>query len=367
MNRKIDHNRKIKIVHIIPTLHLGGAERIMIDLVRYGNKDAFDFSVITLVDGGPFVDTLRSLGIPYYPLTKSTEIGLGMFVELTSLLNRLEPDIVHTHLFGGHLWGQVASMLNRVPLVVASEQNTDVDIGELKHRIKQVLSYSADLVVAASSAIRDFLVKKEHVSADKIVVVRNAVEIERYLNLPPPKFEEKLRLLAIGRLEEQKGHDILLEALSQLQQLPCELTVVGEGSLLEDLVDRATLLHLNDRVHFVGTILDVAPLIAKHDVIVMPSRWEGIGLVVMEGMAAARPVVASRVGGIPELIEHGQTGLLVPPDDASALADALRWVWENPSAARALGAAARESARANFDVRKMVAEYERFYAHLINK
>lgn len=363
---KVADGKKIKIVHIIPTLRLGGAERIMVDLIRYGNHAAFDFSVITIAAGGPLEKDLRELGVPYYPLTKKTELGLGMLAELTALLNRLQPDIVHTHLFGGHLWGQIASMLNRVPIIVASEQNTDVDLGRVKTRLKQAITYSADVIVAASEAVKKFLVTAGHLSAKKIVVIKNAIEVWRYLDAPPPTFGAPLKLIVIGRLEPQKGHDVLFAALSRLN-FPWELSVVGEGSLAEDLLDRATLLRIDDRVKFLGTILDVAPLIASHDVLVMPSRWEGIGLVIMEGMAAGRPVVASRVGGIPELITHAKTGLLVEPENAEELAEALRWVRANPTAAGALGAAAREQAREHFDVRQMVKEYERVYAHLVNK
>ncbi len=355
---------KIKIVHIIPTLAMGGAERILTDLIRYGNHKKYDFAVVTLVDGGPFEQDIRGLGIPYYPLKKTTELGLAMLLELTALLNRLKPDIVHTHLFGGHLWGEVASKLNRVPVLVFSEQNTDVDLGELKHRIKQVLSYGSSAVVAASEGVRNFLADEEHISRDKIVVIRNAVSVEKYLSVPPPLFTEKFRLVCIGRLERQKGHDILLEALSRITQIPWELTLVGDGSLREDLLDRAVLWHIHDRVRFAGTVMDVAPFLADSDAVVMPSRWEGIGLVIMEGMAAGRPVIASRVGGIPELIEQGKTGLLVPPEDSIALAQAITWMWEHPDAARALGAAAREKARTQCNVQEMVTQYEALYAHL---
>lgn len=357
---------KIKLVHIIPTLNLGGAERVLVNLLKYGNRDVFDFSVITTVDGGPLEEEVRALGVPYFALTKSTEIGLGMLMDLTALLNRLEPDIVHTHLFGGHLWGQVASTLNRIPIMVQSEQNTDVDIGEVKHIIKQALSYQADAVVAASDSVRDFLIKREHYPEKKILVVKNAIEVERFLGIAAPQFKDVLKLLVIGRLEPQKGHDVLFEALSQAQ-FPWELTVVGEGSLAEDLVDRTTLLRIQDRIKFIGTTLDVEPLLAEHDVVVMPSRWEGIGLVIMEGLAAGRPVVASAVGGIREIIEHGKTGFLVPPEHPEELRGALQWVWEHPDAARAIGAAGREYAQKHFDVREMVKQYERLYAHLINK
>lgn len=365
--KKSNLGRKIKIVHIIPTLDLGGAERIAVDLVRYGNHDLFEFSVVTIVGGGPLEDDLRAAGIPYYSLKKITTLGLGMLVELTQLLNRLEPDIVHTHLFGAHLWGQVASMLNRVPIMVASEQNTDVDLGELRTRVKQLLSYSADTVIAGSGAIRDFLITQGHIAEEKIVVVRNAIDTKQYIDLPLPTFGHTLKLLSIGRLQEQKGHDILIEALTQLHGIPWELTIVGTGELLDDLSGRAALHHINDRVHFVGAIMDVPGMIAQHDVVVMPSRWEGIGLVVMEGMAAGRPVIASNVGGIPEIIEHGKTGLLVQPENPHAIAEACAWVWEHQDAARAIGLRAREYARVNCDVIEMVKQYERVYAHLTHQ
>lgn len=367
MKKMLDGAKKIKVVHIIPTLGLGGAERILVDVVTRGNRDVFEYSVVTIVGGGPLENELRSAGVPYYSLEKTTLLGLGVLVELTQLLNRLEPDIVHTHLFGAHLWGQVASLLNRVPIMVASEQNTDVDLGELRTRIKQVLSYSADTVIAASDAIRKFLSTQGHIDDDKIVVIRNAIDTAQFLDLRPPVFEPTMKLLSIGRLHPQKGHDVLIEALSRVHDVPWELTIVGAGDELDNLSDKVTLHHLNDRVHFVGTTTDVPATIEQHDVLVMPSRWEGIGLAVIEGMAAGRPVIASNVGGIPELIAHGKTGLLVQPENEAALADAVRWVWQHRTQALAIGAAAREYARLHCDVRAMVQQYERVYAHLTHQ
>jgi glycosyltransferase involved in cell wall biosynthesis len=229
------------------------------------------------------------------------------------------------------------------------------------------LSYGSSAVVAASNGIREFLIEEEHLPAEKITVIRNAVETTRFADVPPAPFGETLKLLAIGRLEPQKGHDVLLNALAGLRDVPWELTLVGEGSARDDLVDIAVMNRIHDRVHFVGTHLDVEPFLAACDVVVMPSRWEGIGLVIMEGMAAGRPVVASRIGGIPELIDDKKNGLLVPIEDVAALQEALRFMWTNQSAARALGAAARVKAQQVFDVRAMVAAYERVYAHLAHQ
>lgn len=356
--------KKIKVVHIIPTLGLGGAERVLVDLVVHGNRDLYDFSVITIIDGGPLENELRAAGIPYYALKKDALFGVGMLAQLTQLLNRLDPDIVHTHLFGAHLWGLVASMLNRVPILVASEQNTDVDLGELRTRIKQALSYSADAVVAASDAIKQFLITEGHIPEEKITVIRNAIDTRKYVELPEPALNEPLRLLVIGRLWRQKGHDVLIDALSRLHSVSWELSILGSGDLLSDLVDQVTLHHLNDRVHFLGTTTDVPSVLEAHDILLVPSRWEGIGLVVMEGMAGARPVIASNVGGIPEIIQHGSTGLLVEPENSQGIIDAIEWVATHTDSARTMARNARRFAIERCDISQMIEQYEALYARL---
>ena len=152
-----------------------------------------------------------------------------------------------------------------------------------------------------------------------------------------------------------------MDAFSKIANRDWDLTIIGEGSLKSAIQDRVTLLHLRDKVKLVGGTNDIPALMGKFDCVVMPSRWEGLGLSAMEAQASGRLVIASQVGGLPEIIKDGETGILVEPENVEALAAALAAPFANPVYARTLAQRARERALAEFDIREMVRRYETLY------
>jgi glycosyltransferase involved in cell wall biosynthesis len=168
---------------------------------------------------------------------------------------------------------------------------------------------------------------------------------------------EALVVGAVGRLVEQKGHATLLEAAARLRDCfpSLHLVLVGEGELAAALRARADALGLGDRLHLLGWRPDADACMAAFDVLAHPSRWEGLGLVLLEAMARARPIVASRVSAIPEIVADGQTGRLVEPDDPDALARALADLLADPVRRQALGAAGRRRLEERFTVERMTA------------
>jgi L-malate glycosyltransferase len=166
---------------------------------------------------------------------------------------------------------------------------------------------------------------------------------------------------SVGRLEWRKGHDVLLAAAERLRGRRAQVLLVGDGPLAEELGRRAAALGVASDVRFTGTLDDVRPALAAMDVFVLPSREEGMSNALMEAMAAGRPIVASDVGGNGEVLDGGQLGVLVPPDDALALADAVGALLDDGPRAAALATAARDVVTARFGARAMVAALESFY------
>jgi glycosyltransferase involved in cell wall biosynthesis len=229
-------------------------------------------------------------------------------------------------------------------------------------------------VVASAKSVREFYVRQVHANPTKVEVIYNAVdwaqlqtttgrhEMRASLGLP----SEAPVAGVIARLTEQKGHRYLFEALAHSPELGgMHLVVVGDGELREDLRQRAQALGVASRVHFVGVRRDLGDLLHAMDVFVLPSLWEGLPLSLVLAMGAGVPVVATNVAGVPEVVEDGRTGLLVPPADAPALGRALARLVTDPALGQRLGPAARAAVRTRFGMDGYVASVAALYDRLL--
>ena len=220
---------------------------------------------------------------------------------------------------------------------------------------------SVDAVVAISEGVRQVLVRSG-VEPARIHVVASGVDVARFAAAGAARDRERARhgiepgtllMVVVAALERRKGHAVLLDALAKLADVPLHVLCAGRGSEADALAAQCEALGLGSRVTFLGEIADVAPLLAAADLIVMPSLHEGLGVAALEAMAAAKPVIASRVGGLAEVVDHDVTGLLIAPGDAPALAAAIRRVAGARDWALRLGAAGRERVERRFSMRAM--------------
>jgi len=297
----------------------------------------------------------------------------GMFATW-SRLRSLKPDLVHIH----HVWpaaDRYLSMIARaagVPHVVVTEHITGESHSRGQRALKRDELKNADAVTAVTGAIVDTLVRDYGIERSLVRVIPNGADVpdeereaplarrwrERFLGTPL-----KPLWVVAGRLEEQKGHDLLFEALVPLlrQGLDFTLAVAGDGSRRGWLEQRALSLGLSPRVQFVGQLDDVGPLLAAADGVILPSRWEGLPLVLLEAMARGRPIVATAVGGVADALEDGVSGTLVPANDVGALAAALEHLHRRADRAWRLGHVAAEVARERYSWPAVVDEFESVY------
>lgn len=348
------------IVHIIPTLSFGGAEKMVVELIRHSNRAECTFSIITFFDKNPLAAELPA-DVPVYVIAKKGKIDVGLVGRVRAKLQVLQPDIVHTHLFGGDVWGRLAAGRLKIP-VVTTEHNINVGESWVHTFVKRCLRRRSAVYVALSQAISVYMKRAYGVSQTR--VIPTGIDLTRFSKIAAPNFGVPLRILLLGRLTAQKGQWLALRALSGIRHHNWRLTIAGNGEDREKLVHMTNALALADRVRLVSATHDVPALLAEHDVLIMPSLWEGLGIVAREAMAAGRVVIASNTGGLPEFITHEQTGYLVTPHDVEALRAAIKHVMEYPNEALSIAAEGRVYAESNFGIEPMVAAYAEIYREL---
>lgn len=291
-----------------------------------------------------------------------------------SKLRRAKPDVLHVH----HVWPAADRYLAALARAAGVERFvvTEHIVGESHSAGQRALKRDelarADAVTAVCGAVADTLVRDYGVARERVRVVPNGADLPDEAAEAPPARQWRERFgasllrplwVVAARLEEQKGHDVLLDALAELWKrgLDFTLAVAGGGSLRTALEERTARLGLETRVHFLGTVEDLGPLLAAADAVVLPSRWEGLPLTLLEAMARARPVIASAVGGVPEVVEHGVNGWLVPAGDVTALADALEMFHRKADRATRLGREAAELVRRDYHWQAVVEGFESVY------
>jgi glycosyltransferase involved in cell wall biosynthesis len=283
---------------------------------------------------------------------------------------------VHTFLLTASLYGRFAAMLARVPIIVG----TEVNIYERKlpsHAfVERLLMRGTDTVAVSAESVRDFYIAQVRADPAKVEVIYNAVD---WSQLEVTSTRESMRTALgvaadvplagiIARLTEQKAHRDLFEAMAFTPGLArLHLIVVGDGNLRYELPVMVERLGLSRRVRFLGARRDLGDLLNAIDIFVMPSLWEGLPLSMVLAMGARLPVVATRVAGIPEVVEHDVTGLLVPPADPTALGQALARLVSDPALGWKLGQAASAFVRPRFGVDGYVTAVTALYDRLLAK
>jgi len=302
---------------------------------------------------------------------------------LFRLFRQEQPALVHTHTSKAGVLGRIAAWFARVPVIVHTPHG-HVFYGHfgsfrscLFLQIERVLSAITYRLIALTEAERQDHLERNVGKAERFAVVPSGIDRDRFGRaraqgkLRPDWFgcpPDALVVGSVGWLTDIKGHEYLIEAVAKLKQdFPSlHLVIIGSGDRHDALLRQAELAGLRDVVHLLGHRDDIEACLAGMDVFVLPSLNEGMGRALIEAMAAGLPVIASHVGGIPAVIEHERTGLLVPPGDAGALADALRRLLERPEWARQLGRAASQSIDSRYGSVSMVHAIESIFAEALS-
>ena len=363
----------VRVMHVLNTLETGGAEHVVLNVAQHLDRAAFDVHVCSLAGDGPLAREFQALGVPVHAVRRRPGVDLGLPFVLARLIRRERIDLVHTHNAGPWLYGGLAAKLAGARLCHTEHSNLFPHQRRML-RAERWLARWTEVIISDSEKVKRHLVERQGVPAGKIRVVVNGVDTRRFgaEGGAPAQARRLLGLNGdqpvvgtVGRLVPVKDHRTLLAAFRRVaEQHPAgRLVIVGDGPLRGDLVRLAGTLGLSDRVRFLGERRDIPQLLRAFDLFVLSSVSEGMPLTVLEAMAAGVPVVATRVGGVPEAVVDRETGWLVPPGDPESMAGAVLALLADPARRAALGRRAQERACGQFDVQQMADAYARAYRH----
>lgn len=373
----------MKVAHLIKATRISGAERHLLILLSALRARGVDAHLLILVEDGKLMDNYvaeaTARGIPSDRIVIHRHLDWSVIGRIRKRLRKLKPDILHTHLIHADTYGYRAGKRQRIPVIVTSRHNDD---NFRRHPMIKGLQrwlwrgYTAG--IAISDSIRQFTSEVENAPADKLKVIHYGMEYQPQSRAEQATARHNLRqelglaedTLILGmacRLIEQKGIGYALTAFAKLHfDYPdAHLVIAGEGDLRADLEKKVEKYNLQGRVHFLGWREEMPQILAAYDIFLMPSLWEGFGLVLIEAMSKGVPVVASRVSAIPEVVSEEETGLLVPPRDAEALARALRRLLDDRALRLHMGMLAEDRVAQFFTAERMAEQTLALYEELL--
>lgn len=360
--------RRIRVVHLVSTLNIGGLEKVVYDLVRCANLEAFDVRVVCVGEVGALGPDFERLGIPVEGLHLIGKGTLRTGWHLAKRLKELRVDVLHTHNPTPHAVGAIGRKLAQVPVLVHTKHGQNYPGNWQKVLVNRVASWFTDRVIPVSHNAAAISEKVERVSAHKISVIHNGIDVEEFV---PVDFAElnPLHAIHVARFSRPKDFATLLKATKLVvgQEPLFELKLVGDGPerrAVEQLCDE---LDVQKNVKILGFRSDVQALLRQSGLAILSTLREGLSITLLEAMASGLPVVATNVGGNPEVVNDGETGLLVPPKSPEAMAAAMLKIIQTPGLAHSMGRAGRRRVETEFNLRTVVMKYESLYRELLSR
>lgn len=374
----------MRILFLIDNLRPGGAQKALLAILRALQATAAE-PVVWCLGGSSRIELdFEAIGVPVLGKPDGFWDTAAEPLALLQYVNQRRISLVQTFLFHSDVVGRTAARCVRllfgpgkIPVVVSSVRATNRGNRPWQYWLQRLTAPLADAFTAVSRETLEFAARREGVRLKRATVIPNGIDLSDWGGLPSKEAardaldlpRDALVIGAIGRLHEQKGHVHLLDAARRIADAfpRAVFPIAGYGPLRESLAARARELGLADKVRFLGYRQDVKTILAALDVFVLPSLWEGMSNAVLEAMAAARPVVATAIDGNIEQVVPNETGLLVPPGDAAALADALIELCRRPETLHAMGTRGRERVEKIFPLERMTDATIDLYARLLEE
>ncbi|MHB8482302.1 MAG: glycosyltransferase [Nitrospiria bacterium] len=383
--------RKIKLLFVVVGLEIGGIEVFLSRFLPRLNREKYEITVCAMKKWGVIGDILVKEGIKVVALNGKNKFSFGILLKLFRLIHREKFEIIQSQLYLANIAAGIVLTFAKwttpgrvTPFFILNHRELGLWQKWYHDLLMRIMSYRADMTLCCSQAVRKVVIKKYGLKENKCVVVYNGVFLREGcletegIQTAQDRAAHVINGInspfivgSIGRLiDNVKGYSCLIEAINCLKCIfgdDSMLIIVGDGPDRRMLEDQVKILKLEEQVKFIGGKHSISEYLKKTDIFVLASVSEGFPNVLLEAMAVSKPVVATRIGGIPEVVVEGETGLLVPPRDPKALAEAIYYMKTHPMEAQEMGRKGRKRVEEFFSIDKTVAEYERFYDEIIQR
>lgn len=369
-----------KVLQVIYSLYRGGAERIIAAQILGTDRRSFEYFVCSLTGGGDLVDQMSNAGAHMFLLGKRRRGDAAVVTKLANLIRRERVDLLHLHNSPGMFWGTLAQIASRTGAPIVRTEHLPYRPEVLPPLFRWAyprFTKRASRVICVSEQVRQSFAGRFPELAGKFITIPNGIRLQDYEALPPRaecraqfNLPPDVKLIGtVGRMVPQKNHKLLIEALSLVRQTvpDVHLAIVGEGELRDSLAAYAADLGMSECVSLIKETQKIDCFYGAIDILALSSDIEGMPLTLLEALASLVPTVSTEVGGIPEIIEDGRTGLLVPKGSAQLLAKRIIELLQNPSRAAELASNGRRMAHERFSAEKMIKATEAVYEEVLAK
>lgn len=373
---------QVKIFHVITTINRGGAENHLLELVSHQVGQGFEVAVAYLKGNGYWSTAFRSLGVQVIDLKMSRYGDIKPIFKLRSLIKEFKPSVIHAHLPPAELYTRLSLSgisPKALPLLISKHNNEPFYKG-LGHRsVGRWVAKRANSIIAISTAVKDYIIRELGVLPEKVTTIHYGINSAPYEYIT----EDEVRKLrqewsvadgeyligTVARLVPQKALHVLLEGFAlylKTSNRPPKLALIGTGPLEPELKLLATNLGIQERIIWAGFREDIPLVMNALELFTLTSIYEGFGLVLLEAMAAAKPVVASYVSAIPEIVNDKVTGILIPPERPDCVAEAFK-LFEINEIRMSFGKAGRDRVKSDFTIKQMVEKTDLVYINCLGE
>lgn len=365
----------INILYLFVTLPIGGAEEHLLTVIRNLDLTSYHPTVCCIREKGTIGEEIERIGFTVISLNRRSKFpDVRILNDILRIIRTKNIHLIHSHLYHANMYGRITAFTANIP-VIATEHSTD-DHTKLKRRIiNWILAKKTAKIIAVSHMVKSRIMERDWIDPSKIDVIYNGIDTNRFCSpLSKENAQERLGIRAptvigtVGRLEKPKGHIHLIRAMRRVREKnpDLRLLIAGSGSLESVLKSEAARQGVDQSVIFLGSRRDIPDVLKAFDIFVMPSLSEGLPVALLEAMSSSIPVIVTPVGGIPEFVNDGVNGIIVPPSDESALAGAILELSDDRSRLTELGTNGKQTIIEKFSAHVMVKKIESLYKSVLS-
>ena len=361
----------IKIAFFTGSFQFGGTERYLLNLLENIDRQLFHPTIMCFDKSGGFYSEFQKLNIDIedFPIKNSflNTTGIRSLMKALAFLKKNDIQIIHTLADSGNYFGAFAGKLAGIKTIIVSQRNMGHLMKKKRYAFitKVLYKYLSNGIIVNAGSIKNHLIKEFRITPDKIEVIHNGIAFNR-TSVEKKKSKEagdSITAGFIGRFHPIKGFSILIDAAKNvIKEYPdIVFLVIGDGRESNDLKSKINNFGIMKNFQFVGNQKDVQSYISKMDFVILPSKSEGLPNIVLEAMVCKKPVVATCVGGVPEVVIDGETGIIIEPGDVNALSDSIKKLIDNEDIRKKMGFAAFKRVKEHFSIDKMMEQHSKYY------